>query len=430
MGAPAHRPVPRRRNCGGPALSAAAPASPHAAPVEPAPGSPRTVVLSSGLAYALYFGAIGAWSPYWPVYFSGLGVDLAAIGVLTAIPAAVQVAAAPAWGLAADRLGDVRLPLVAAAAMCIAAALPMAAGPATPWLFPLVALLAVGASAWAPLVDARTVTALGAQRDRYGQARGIGSAGFIVACLLVGLLVDASGPRSLFAAYVPLVAAAGVWVAGTFGRAGTRARMAGIGPTGALRLLRDRSMALMFGGSILVWAACNGASAFLSLRLVAQGADAGLVGVGWAVNALVEIPMMLLFRRLARRVGVPLLISLGAAVLVVRNIGWAVAGSDLATVAVALLSGVGFALFLVGVTTWLADRVPVPLRATAQALFLGTAYAIGTIAGSLGAGWIAGATSLDAMFYAVAIVAAAGAAVTWLAVGRPAISGARVAGPR
>lgn len=376
-------------------------------------------MLTSGFAYLFFFAAIGAWSPYWPVYFSQLGVNLAAIGLLAAIPAAVQIVAAPAWGLVADRIGDVRPPLVAAAAIAIAAALFLATGPATAWLFPGVAVLAAGTSAWPPLVDARTVAALGPRRDRYGQARSLGSAGFIVAAPLVGVLIDAHGPQVLFAAYIPLVALAGVWVAVLFGRAGVRQRVAGVGPTGALRLLRARPMALMFLGSVLVWAACNGASAFFSLRLVAQGADAGLVGLGWAINAVVEIPMMLVFRRLARRTGVPALIAAGTAVLAVRNLGWALAGTDVATVAVAALSGVGFSLYLVGVTTWLADRVPPMLRATAQALFLGTAYAIGTIAGSLVAGWIAGALSLGAMFLVMTAVAAAGAAVTWLALGRP-----------
>jgi len=383
------------------------------------PQAPLAVVITSGMAYALYFGAIGAWSPYWPVYFTHLGVDLAAIGLLAAIPAAVQIFASPSWGLLADRLGDVRPSLVAAAIICVGAALLMASGPATPWLFPAVALLALGGSAWPPLMDARTVSALGAQRDRYGQARGIGSAGFIVCSVVVGVLVTAHGPRVLFAAYVPLVAIAGLWVAGLFGRAGVRQRVAGVGPLGALRLLRDRSMALMFAGSVLVWAACNGASAFFSLRLVAQGGDATIVGVGWAMNAIVEIPFMLLFRPLARRTGVPALIATGAAVLAIRNLGWALAGNDLATVGVALLSGVGFSLFLVGVTGWLADRVPASLRATAQALFLGTAYAIGTITGSLGAGWLANSVSLDAMFYVATVVAAVGALTIWAAVGRP-----------
>jgi len=381
--------------------------------------SPLAVVVTSGVAYAVFFGAYGSWGPYWSVYFSQLGVDLAAIGLLAAIPAAVQIFAAPAWGLAADRLGDVRAPLAAAGLIAIAAAVFLAAGPAVVWLLPGVALLAAGTSAWPPLIDARTVTALGAQRDRYGQARGIGSAGFVVVSVVTGLLIDAHGPRVLFAIYIPLVALALLWVVGLFGRTGTRQRVGGVGPLGALRLLRERPMALLFLGSVLVWGACNGATAFFSLRLVAQGADAGLVGVGWAVNALVEVPMMLVFGRLARRTGLPVLIAAGAAVLAIRNLGWAIAGSDLATVGVALFSGVGFSLFLVGVTGWLADRVPSSLRATAQALFLGTAYATGTIAGTLVAGAIANSVSLDAMFYVATVVAAVGAFTIWAAVGRP-----------
>ena len=377
------------------------------------------MVITSGVAYAAFFGAYGAWGPYWPVYFSQLGVGLGAIGLLAAIPAAVQIFAAPAWGLAADRLGDVRAPLAAAGVIAIVAAAFLATGPAVVLLVPGVALLAAGTSAWPPLVDARTVTALGAHRDRYGQARSIGSAGFVVVAIAVGLLINAYGSRVLFAAYIPLFCLAVVWVVGLFGRAGTRQRVAGVGPLGALRLLRERPMALLFVGSVLVWAACNGASAFFSLRLVAQGADAGLVGVGWAVNAVVEVPMMLVFRRLARRAGVPALIAAGAVALAVRNLGWAVAGTDVATVAVALLSGVGFSLFLVGVTGWLADRVPTSLRATAQALFLGTAYATGTIVGSLAAGWIANGAGLDAMFYTATVVAAVGALIVWLGVGRP-----------
>jgi PPP family 3-phenylpropionic acid transporter len=377
------------------------------------------VVVTSGVAYATFFGAYGAWGPYWPVYFSQLGVGLGAIGLLAAIPAAVQIFVSPAWGIAADRLGDVRAPLAAAGVIVIAAAAFLATGPAVVLLLPGTAMLAAGTSAWPPLIDARTVTALGAHRDRYGQARAIGSAGFIIVSIVVGLLINAHGPSVLFAVYIPLIALAVVWVVRLFGQAGTRQRVVGVGPFGAVRLLRERPMALLFVGSVLVWAACNGASAFFSLRLVAQGADAGLVGVGWAVNALVEVPMMLVFRRLARRTGVPALIAAGAAALAVRNLGWAVAGTDLATVAVALLSGVGFSLFLVGVTGWLADRVPSSLRATAQALFLGTAYATGTIAGALGAGAIANSAGLDAMFYVATVVAVVGAVTIWLAVGRP-----------
>jgi PPP family 3-phenylpropionic acid transporter len=139
------------------------------------------------------------------------------------------------------------------------------------------------------------------------------------------------------------------------------------------------------------------------------------VGIGWAVNALVEVPAMLIFRRLADRTGVPSLIIAGALALGIRNLGWGLATSAAASVGVAALSGVGFSLFLVGTTTLLADLVPGSMRATAQALFLGTAYAIGSIAGSLGAGLVAQAAGVGTMFGVMAGVGLVGAAATWVA---------------
>ena len=415
--APVTRPTP-------PPAAPGTPAAPHT-------GGPsaNAVILSSGLAYALFFGAVGAWSPYFPVYFRTLGVDLAGIGILTAIPAAVAIFVAPSWGLLADRLGDVRVPLVVSSLLAIVVALMLATEPPVWALFPGVGLLAAGTCAMAPLVDARTVSGLGAQRDRYGQARVLGSIGFIVVAIAVGLLIDAFGPRALFAVWVPLVAAGVAAVILTFGGAGARPRVGGVGPLGALGLLRRSPFGLYFLGSVLAWTSSAGATTYFSIRLVQQGGDAGLVGVGWAVNALVEIPMMLVFRRLAGRVGVPVLVTVGAALFGIRNVGWALAGSAQASVVVAMLSGMGFSLFLVGTTTWLADRVPAQMRATAQALFLGTAYASGTILGSLGAGAIASVAGLDAMFVALAGVSAAAAVIVWFAVGRPGLgrAGATIA---
>ena len=376
---------------------------------------PGRVVATSGLAYALYFGAVGAWSPHAPVYFQNLGVDLALIGVLTAIPAAVQILGAPAWGMLADRLGDVRAPVVLAMAIGATVAAVLALRPPLALLFPGVGLLAAGTCAVAPLVDARTIGDLGTDRGRYGQARALGSVGFIVCAIAIGALIDATGDGAMFATYIPLLAGTALVAGLLFGPPSRRQRVIGIGPIRALALLRTRTLGLFFASSILVWTAFGGASAYFSVRLVEQGADASLVGLGWAVNALVEVPAMLVFRRLADRTGVPALIVSGALALGIRNLGWGLAGSAAASVGVAALSGVGFSLFLVGTTTWLADLVPSSMRATAQALFLGTAYAIGSIAGSLGAGLVAQSAGVGTMFDVMAGVGLAGAAATWVA---------------
>jgi MFS family permease len=387
-----------------------------ASTTDPQAAGVRGALARSALVYMLLFSAVGCWSAYASVLFQELGVGLAAIGVLAAVPSAVAIVGAPTWGLVADRLGDVRPPLLVAGLWAAAAASLLALQPPMPWIALVVAVLAAGSSGLTPLVDARTVERLGRARDRFGEARAFGSLGFIITTLAVGVLVQALGTPAMLAVYVPALALTGIVGAAVLGRGSRTARAAGIGPIRALGLLRDPGMGLFFAGSIVVWLAATGAITFFSLRLIELGGDARLVGIGWAANAVLEIPTMLAYRRLSGRLRVQWLLVAGAAIFVVRAALFAASDSPMGLVVGAALGGVGFALFLVGTTTFIARRAPASLRATAQALFTSTAYAVGSIIGGILAGLVAGAWGLAAVFPAAAITSAVGAVLIWLAV--------------
>ncbi|HEY3335053.1 MAG TPA: MFS transporter [Candidatus Limnocylindrales bacterium] len=376
----------------------------------------RGALTRSAAVYMILFSAVGCWSAYASVLFKELGVGLAVIGLLASVPAAVSIVGAPTWGLVADRLGDVRPPLLVAGLWAAAAASLLALQPPMPWTALVVAVLAAGSSGLTPLVDARTVERLGRARDRFGQARAFGSLGFILTTLAVGMLVQASGTVAMLAVYVPALALTGIAGAALLGRGSRSTRASGIGPIRALRLLRDPGMGLFFAGSVVVWIAATGVMAFFSLRLIELGGDARLVGIGWAANAVLEIPTMLAYRRLVGRLRVQWLLVAGAAIFVVRAALFAVTGSAIGLVVGAALGGVGFGLFLVGTTTFVARRAPASLRATAQALFSSTAFAIGSIVGGILAGLVAGEWGLAAVFPAAAVTSAVGALMIWLAV--------------
>jgi predicted MFS family arabinose efflux permease len=88
-------------------------------------------------------------------------------------------------------------------------------------------------------------------------------------------------------------------------------------------------------------------------------------------------------------------------------------------VALTPLSGVGFALFQVGVVTYVARSSPPGVRATAQALFSGTAFSLGSIAGSTLGGQLAGAVGLARLFGIAAVGALIAAVVIWWAIVPP-----------
>ncbi|HEY0443818.1 MAG TPA: MFS transporter, partial [Candidatus Limnocylindrales bacterium] len=350
-------------------------------------------------------------SPYLGVYYRSIGLGVESIGVLAALQAAVALAAAPAWGAIADQLGAVRAPLVLASIWAAAGGVLLASARDPLAIALAVVLLAAGSSGVIPMLDSRTVDLLGPHRDRYGRARAWGSVAFIISSIVVGAVVDRAGAIGLFYIYVPalaLTSLAGWLLLAGRNRAGRR--MARISTAEVAGLLRQRRLALFLVGSILVWTAVTAFSTFFSIHLVALGAPAQTVGFAWALGAIVEVPLMFMFPTLVRRIGSERLLVLATAAFVARAAGIALTTNVPLMLAVAPLGGVGFALFYVGTVTYIAREAPVRLQATAQGIFSGTAFSVGTILGSMLGGQVAAALTLRGLFAACA-VATAGAAV-------------------
>src|SRR3954471_11739645 len=192
----------------------------------------RASVVPSGVVYAFQFTAVAVWVAYAALYFQSLGVSLGAIGLLAAIPSVVAIFAAPAWGLLADRIGDVRPPYLAGALWAATFALILATGPQMPWLVIVVGLLAVGTSGLTPLVDARTIQRLWPDRSRYGRARVWGSVSFMITTVAVGTIVPVVGLASAFVVYAVAMAAGGVSAMVLLGRPDRALHIGGVGAVG------------------------------------------------------------------------------------------------------------------------------------------------------------------------------------------------------
>ncbi len=131
-------------------------------------------------------------------------------------------------------------------------------------------------------------------------------------------------------------------------------------------LLRRRTMVLFLLGSVLVWATVTGVNTFLSIHLVALGADGQTVGLAWALGAVIEVPLMFAFPAIARRIPAERLLVLGALVFALKAVGFAVTSNVTALVLITLLGGIGFALYYVGTVTYVARVAPARLQATAR----------------------------------------------------------------
>ena len=367
--------------------------------------------------YGFQFLAIGAWNAYSTVYFEDLGLPIALIGVLSAVPAAIAILASPAWGLVADRLGDMRPPYLVASIIAAISGFVVAAGLGPVGVVLGVLGLSIGAAGMSPLIDARTIQRVWPHRERYGQARVAGSLAFAFGSFMTGVVVTATGIVSMFVVYGAAMAAAGVAAVLLLGRprlAAGEKRVASVGPLAAIGLLRQPGMALFLVASITVWVASTGAMALFSLRILELGGDATLVGIGWAVTALLEAPFMILFPRFARRVALERLILLGTLLFVVRSVAWSLVTEPGVIIALTAIGSAGYALVLVGTASFVARVAPRHLTATAQALYGFTAFSFGSILGAVLAGQIAASFGLWAVVPATAVGGLVGSVLVWV----------------
>lgn len=251
------------------------------------------------------------------------GLNGAEIGAVLSLAQLTRVVIGPAIGFWSDGAADRRMPvrLVALIAAIAYAAFFFLAHDF--WSLLVLGFIALTLTqALNPLIEAATLRATAEGRMSYGVARGIGSAAFIVANVLGGVLMARFG-----------AGAVAWWVVGAYiacalsawthlppepapGDAAHRTVAARYGAVGAL--LRDRRFVLLIVSCGLIQASHAFFYGFSVLVWRGQGVGADLIGVLWAFGVAVEVAFLWTLPWFERRATPEALILLGAIGGVVR----------------------------------------------------------------------------------------------------------------
>jgi PPP family 3-phenylpropionic acid transporter len=349
------------------------------------------------LFWFLYFGGLGIFFPYFPLYLhENAGLDGVQIGVVLATLPLVGIAAQPTWGYVADRTGarsGILVLLTAGAALGYAG---FAAGRGFAGFVAITALLAVFASAVVPIALSVTFAALrGAGRHAFGLVRVWGTIGYLIGVAAYPRILHRFAPAtaggaepglgSMFLATAACAAAAalvGPWLPR---RAGVALRAAR-GQWSAL--LREHAVVRLLLFTLAGYLFLQGPTNLFPIFVRAHGGDLATVGRMWVVMLVLEIPLVTLSGAGLERLGARGLLALG---VLAGGVRWtACALSDDLTViyAAQLLHGVVVAGLLLGGPLYLELVVPEPLRSTGQGLLAMVGVGVGGILSNAASGWL------------------------------------------
>ena len=361
--------------------------------------------------YCFYYMALGSYLPFINLYYERLGLSGVQIGTLAALPVFVTATITFIWAAIADtfRLHRVILRMALLLAPVVAYWLSQAKHFVA--LIPCVFAYAIVTSPISPLLDSNALEVAKEHERSYGGLRVWGSVGWAASTWLVGLLIQARSTRWFFYSYIVLMAIA--FLFSLFQPARKLVQRSSL--IHGLRELFRVDFLLFLISAFLLTTASGGVNSFFSLYLNRIGATEGQIGLSWALAAVSELPVMLLSAVMLRRIGAKGLLVMAFLIFIVRWLFYSVIDAPVWALVVQLLHGLSFAAFLVGGVTFVSERTPPGLSATAQAIYSTVTFGLASITGSMIGGYLYDNVGMQNFFRFFSLLGLAGLAIFLMA---------------
>ena len=360
--------------------------------------------------YAAYFAAMGFILPFFPVYLTSLGYDIAVVGMMTGLLAAAKVIAPPCSGYWLDKrhMAEGRFIVLAScfAALCVAL---FNITSESMLLFAFIVLLF--GMLWAsvlPLTDGLSIHVSEVALADYGRLRVWGSIGFVVTSLLGGVLFDVLSLMWFpwFLAFLMLVMA----VAGHGFPA-----MAAHHDEVQSHVVNHFSSALLllFTVSFLIQLSHGAYYGFFSLYLLDAGYQGWQVGVFWVLGVLAEIVLLWLWARPIQTMSLQFVVQVCLLLAALRWFGIGLSDIWWWLLLLQLLHAASFAAFHVIAVTWVKRLAPPRLHASAQGWYAATGFGLGSTIGIMSCGVVVQWYGFSMAFYACAVIALGAMLLAW-----------------
>ena len=252
----------------------------------------------------------------------------------------------------------------------------------------------------------------------FGFARGMGSAAYSVMCALVGRLLYRFSPCMLPALYLTtmllMIACLLAFRAPSFTDGvslGERRRREPL-------LRRYPRFALLLLGVSLLATVHIFIDNFMLQIVQNLGGGSAQQGVVVAIAAMMELPAMVLYGRLSKRIGGGWVLCMAAWVWVVKDVLTALATSPAMLYAISLLQFASYAFYVPAAVEYVSDALSQQDFLAGQAL-VGTAFTLGSLAATFIGGWMLDLLGVRGALSGMQAFSIAGAVLLSVAVLRP-----------
>ncbi|MDA9086868.1 MFS transporter [Methylophilaceae bacterium] len=338
--------------------------------------------------YFSYYFFVGLFVPYWGIYLTSLSFSALQIGALLSLFQISRIFAPNFLGWIADRSGEYIKWIKISSFFGFILFIGIFWANSFLSIFLIMMAMSIFTSSTLPLAESLTLAHLKANKadSKYSHIRLWGSIGFIVAAILLGIMIDSIGEKSLIYALLltQLVIFLLAFILPTKKVIFLPKKKRSIWP-----ILKKREVVVLLLSCALMVSSHGLLYNFYSIFLEQQGYSGTTIGLLWAVGVIFEIIIFLLMPGILNKFTLKavLLISLGFAVIRFFLIGAYVDSMILLFIA-QVMHAATFGSFHVASIQLIAHFFYNEHQARGQSLYNSITYGVGGAIGGLGGGYM------------------------------------------
>lgn len=363
----------------------------------------NSLKIKINILYYLVYGSLACISPFLTPYFLDRGLSFSQIGILFAVYSLVGVLAQPFWGVIADKYTNKKTTMIIIMTVSGICAFGFIASKDFYSILITILLFMFFQSPLLSVNDANTYDLMEDHRDiQYGKVRLMGSIGYAITSLGLGVIIKLTNIDLPFIAYFIFILMGLIILSNI--KVKSRRTGSSINIGDFVKIIKDKRFILISFSAMLANIAFGAHGSYISVLMEETGGDVASIGAMWFVLAISELPGFFLEGKIMKKFGAINIYILGMILYIVRFLAISLCSNYQVVIAIQILQGITFPFYLTSTLKYVNDIVSPETRTTALTAFAALSGGVGGFIGNIGGGFLLQSISIFQLFRIFAVL--------------------------
>lgn len=353
--------------------------------------------------YFIFYAALAGYFPFLTVYLVHTGLTYTQIGIAYATTSLVSVVAQPIWGYITDKYSNKNSILIITMLCSSLIINTFVFIKGFPMAISAMILLVIFQSPIGSILDAYTYEIIEEYKLlQFGRIRLMGSLGYAIFALLIGILIKATNINSSFYVYF-ITLLLGVFVIRSIKFKG-KSQNKMLNLNDLKEILKNKKFGIFLVSICIVSITLGANSSYISVLIEKTGGNVSNLGMLWFMVAMSELPAFFYGGKLLKKYGELNIFIFAILIYTIRFFLNAVCISYKQIIIIQLLQGISFPLYVMSTLQYLNKIVPSKMRTSSITLYAAFGGGLGGFIGNIMGGKLLDIVTVFILFKVLSMI--------------------------